>query len=300
MKKIIQTIAGVIGMLCIMAAGVYAEEINVGYEFSDMDYQEAVFDEQMYEGQWVDVDTHIQLFLPLEWTTEDIEEYKESNGELLFGASFGRNTTLSVLGEDHFRKEMPNVTTELDFDSEFHLLVAVMLSAQCTDKRVNMVTPELFRQYPTPQSLADATEDDVFALVKSVSYPNAKSRHLVEMARQLVERFDSVVPQTLDELVTLSGVGRKTANVMLSVAFGQGAMPVDTHVYRVSHRIGLVNDSDNTPLKVEQRLSRYIPKEELGLAHHWLLLHGRYVCTARKAHCYRCPIAHVCKSNEKR
>ena len=201
---------------------------------------------------------------------------------------------------DHFRKEMPNVTTELDFDSEFHLLVAVMLSAQCTDKRVNMVTPELFRQYPTPQSLADATEDDVFALVKSVSYPNAKSRHLVEMARQLVERFDSVVPQTLDELVTLSGVGRKTANVMLSVAFGQGAMPVDTHVYRVSHRIGLVNDSDNTPLKVEQRLSRYIPKEELGLAHHWLLLHGRYVCTARKAHCYRCPIAHVCKSNEKR
>lgn len=196
----------------------------------------------------------------------------------------------------HFRKEMPNVTTELEFGSEFQLLVAVMLSAQCTDKRVNMVTPELFRHYPTAYEMAKAEAEDLFELIKSVSYPNAKSRHLAEMARLLVERFNGEVPQTLDELTSLPGVGRKTANVMLSVAFGQGAMPVDTHVFRVSHRIGLVNTTDNTPLKVELRLSKYIPKEELGLAHHWLLLHGRYVCTARSPHCDRCQISNVCKS----
>lgn len=196
----------------------------------------------------------------------------------------------------HFRNEMPNVTTELEFGSEFQLLVAVMLSAQCTDKRVNMVTPELFRHYPTANDMAKAESEDLFELVKSVSYPNAKSRHLAEMARMLVERFNGTVPQTLEELTSLPGVGRKTANVMLSVAFGQGAMPVDTHVFRVSHRIGLVNTTDNTPLKVELRLSKYIPKEELGLAHHWLLLHGRYVCTARSPHCDRCPISNVCKS----
>ena len=196
----------------------------------------------------------------------------------------------------HFRNEMPNVTTELEFGSEFQLLVAVMLSAQCTDKRVNMVTPELFRHYPTADDMAKAEAEDLFELVKSVSYPNAKSRHLAGMARMLVERFNGTVPQTLEELTSLPGVGRKTANVMLSVAFGQGAMPVDTHVFRVSHRIGLVNTTDNTPLKVELRLSKYIPKEELGLAHHWLLLHGRYVCTARSPHCDRCPISNVCKS----
>lgn len=196
----------------------------------------------------------------------------------------------------HFRKEMPNVTTELEFGSEFQLLVAVVLSAQCTDKRVNMVTPELFRHYPTAYEMAKAEAEDLFELIKSVSYPNAKSRHLAEMARLLVERFNGEVPQTLDELTSLPGVGRKTANVMLSVAFGQGAMPVDTHVFRVSHRIGLVNTTDNTPLKVELRLSKYIPKEELGLAHHWLLLHGRYVCTARSPHCDRCQISNVCKS----
>ena len=196
----------------------------------------------------------------------------------------------------HFRNEMPNVTTELEFGSEFQLLVAVMLSAQCTDKRVNMVTPELFRHYPTADDMAKAEVEDLFELVKSVSYPNAKSRHLAEMARMLVERFNGTVPQTLEELTSLPGVGRKTANVMLSVAFGQGAMPVDTHVFRVSHRIGLVNTTDNTPLKVELRLSKYIPKEELGLAHNWLLLHGRYVCTARSPHCDRCPISNVCKS----
>ena len=194
----------------------------------------------------------------------------------------------------HFRKEMPNVTTELDFGSEFQLLVAVMLSAQCTDKRVNMVTPELFRHYPTAEAMAKAEEEDIFMLVKSVSYPNAKSRHLLEMARQLTERFEGKVPQTLDELTSLPGVGRKTANVMLSVAFGQGAMPVDTHVYRVSHRIGLVNEGDNTPLKVEKRLSKYIANDELGVAHHWLLLHGRYICTSRAPHCDKCPFDDIC------
>ena len=195
---------------------------------------------------------------------------------------------------EHFRKEMPNVTTELEFGSEFQLLVAVMLSAQCTDKRVNQVTPELFRHYPTAEAMAKAEAEDILVFVKSVSYPNAKAAHLAEMARQLVGRFDGKVPATLDELTSLPGVGRKTANVMLSVAFGQAAMPVDTHVYRVSHRMGLVAPSDNTPRKVEERLSQYIPKEELGLAHHWILLHGRYVCTARKPHCEKCKIAEGC------
>ena len=200
---------------------------------------------------------------------------------------------------EHFRKEMPHVTTELDFGSEFQLLVAVMLSAQCTDKRVNMVTPELFRHYPTAEAMAKAEEEDIFMFVKSVSYPNAKSRHLLEMARQLTERFEGKVPQTLDELTSLPGVGRKTANVMLSVAFGQGAMPVDTHVYRVSHRIGLVNEGDNTPLKVEKRLSKYIANDELGVAHHWLLLHGRYICKSRKPECEKCPITAACKNFSK-
>ena len=196
----------------------------------------------------------------------------------------------------HFRKEMPNVTTELNFGSEFQLLVAVMLSAQCTDKRVNMVTPELFRHYPTAEAMAEAEEGEIFELVKSVSYPNSKAKHLAEMARQIVTHFGGEVPQTLEELTTLPGVGRKTANVMLSVAFGKGAMPVDTHVFRVSHRIGLVNENDNTPYKVEKRLGKYIAQEELGLAHHWILLHGRYICTARKPHCEQCQISEACKS----
>ena len=194
---------------------------------------------------------------------------------------------------------MPNVTTELEFGSEFQLLVAVILSAQCTDKRVNQVTPELFRHYPTAEAMAKAEAEDIFEFEKSVSYPNAKAAHLAEMARQLAESFDGQVPSTLDELTSLPGVGRKTANVMLSVAFGQAAMPVDTHVYRVSHRIGLVSASDNTPRKVEERLRKYIPQEELGLAHHWILLHGRYVCTARKPHCEKCKIAEGCLEREK-
>ena len=198
-----------------------------------------------------------------------------------------------------FGTARPNATPEVEFGSEFQLLVAVILSAQCTDKRVNQVTPELFRHYPTAEAMAKAEAEDIFVFVKSVSYPNAKAAHLAEMARQLVERFDGKVPSTLDELTSLPGVGRKTANVMLSVAFGQAAMPVDTHVYRVSHRIGLVSASDNTPRKVEERLRKYSPQEKLGLAHHWIILHGRYVCTARKPHCEKCTIAEACLEREK-
>ena len=195
---------------------------------------------------------------------------------------------------EHFRKEMPEVTTELEFGSVFQLLVAVVLSAQCTDKRVNLVTPDLFRRYPDAKTMAQAEADEIFEYVKSVSYPNSKAKHLVELSRMLVERFKGQVPSDMNQLLELPGVGRKTANVMQAVAFGQSAMPVDTHVYRVSHRLGLVSKSDNTPLKVEQTLKKHIPAADLSLAHHWLLLHGRYVCTSRSPHCAKCPLEAVC------
>ena len=195
---------------------------------------------------------------------------------------------------EHFRKEMPEVTTELEFGSVFQLLVAVVLSAQCTDKRVNQVTPDLFRRYPDAKTMAQAEADEIFEYVKSVSYPNSKAKHLVELSRMLVERFKGQVPSDMNQLLELPGVGRKTANVMQAVAFGQSAMPVDTHVYRVSHRLGLVSKSDNTPLKVEQTLKKHIPAADLSLAHHWLLLHGRYVCTSRSPHCTKCPLEAVC------
>ena len=195
---------------------------------------------------------------------------------------------------EHFRKEMPEVTTELEFGSVFQLLVAVVLSAQCTDKRVNQVTPDLFRRYPDAKTMAQAEADEIFEYVKSVSYPNSKAKHLVELSRMLVERFKGQVPSDMNQLLELPGVGRKTANVMQAVAFGQSAMPVDTHVYRVSHRLGLVSKSDNTPLKVEQTLKKHIPAADLSLAHHWLLLHGRYVCTSRSPHCAKCPLETVC------
>ncbi len=195
---------------------------------------------------------------------------------------------------EHFRKEMPEVTTELEFGSVFQLLVAVVLSAQCTDKRVNQVTPDLFRRYPDAKTMAQAEADEIFEYVKSVSYPNSKAKHLVELSRMLVERFQGEVPSDMNQLLELPGVGRKTANVMQAVAFGQSAMPVDTHVYRVSHRLGLVSKSDNTPLKVEQTLKKHIPAADLSLAHHWLLLHGRYVCTSRSPHCAKCPLEAVC------
>ena len=194
----------------------------------------------------------------------------------------------------HFRKEMPEVTTELEFGSVFQLLVAVILSAQCTDKRVNQVTPELFRHFPDARSMAQANDDEVLEYVKSVSYPNSKAKHLVGMSRMLMERYDGEVPSDMNLLLELPGVGRKTANVMQAVAFGQSAMPVDTHVYRVSHRLGLVSKTDNTPFKVEQTLKKNIPAADVALAHHWLLLHGRYVCTSRKPHCEKCELAALC------
>jgi endonuclease-3 len=197
-----------------------------------------------------------------------------------------------ILG--HFREKMPMVTTELDFGSTFQLLVAVVLSAQCTDKRINQVTPDLFAHYPDAQSMAKAEEEDIFEWIRSVSYPNAKAKHLVEMARVLMEKFNGEVPSTLEELLTLPGVGRKTANVIQSVAFGKATLAVDTHVYRVAHRLGLVSKSDNTPYKVEMALTKYIPEEDIPNAHHWLLLHGRYVCTARKPHCEKCEINKYC------
>ena len=197
-----------------------------------------------------------------------------------------------ILG--HFREKMPVVTTELDFGSTFQLLVAVVLSAQCTDKRINQVTPDLFAHYPNAKSMAKAEEEEVFEWIKSVSYPNAKAKHLVEMARVLMDKFDGEVPSTLDELLTLPGVGRKTANVIQSVAFGKATLAVDTHVFRVAHRMGLVSKSDNTPYKVEMALTKYIPEEDIPNAHHWLLLHGRYVCTARKPHCDKCELASFC------
>lgn len=195
---------------------------------------------------------------------------------------------------EHFRNEMPEVTTELEFGSVFQLLVAVVLSAQCTDKRVNLVTPDLFRRYPDAKTMAQAEADEIFEYVKSVNYPNSKAKHLVELSRMLMERFKGQVPSDMNQLLELPGVGRKTANVMQAVAFGQSAMPVDTHVYRVSHRLGLVSKSDNTPLKVEQTLKKHIPAADLSLAHHWLLLHGRYVCTSRSPHCAKCPLEAVC------
>ena len=189
---------------------------------------------------------------------------------------------------------MPQVTTELDFGSVFQLLVATMLSAQCTDKRVNMVTPELFRHYPDAKTMAQAEADDVLEYISSVSYPNAKAKHLVEMARMLMSDFNGEVPQTMEDLQRLPGVGRKTANVIQAVAYGKGAMPVDTHVFRVSHRLGLVSEKANTPLKVEMVLRKNIAEDVLADAHHWLLLHGRYVCQSRKPKCDMCPFTTFC------
>ena len=199
---------------------------------------------------------------------------------------------------DYFRKQMPEVTTELAFSSPFQLLVATMLSAQCTDKRVNEVTPALFERFPDVRRMAEAEEGEVYDYVKSVSYPNSKSRHLVQMARMVVEEFGGEIPSDPQLLVKLPGVGRKTANVVQAVAFGKPTMAVDTHVYRVSHRMGLVSRTDNTPLKVEQQLMRYIPEEDVPKAHHWLLLHGRYVCTSRAPHCGQCPFAAVCPTGK--
>ena len=189
---------------------------------------------------------------------------------------------------DHFRQEMPRVTTELEFGSAFQLLVATLLSAQCTDKRINMVTPALFARYPDARSMAAATVDEVYELIRSVSYPNAKAKHLVEMSCQLVERFNGEVPESAVDLTSLAGVGRKTANVIRAVWFGKATMAVDTHVYRVSHRMGLVPATADSPRKVEDYLMANIPEADIPNAHHWLLLHGRYICKSAKPLCEQC------------
>jgi len=194
----------------------------------------------------------------------------------------------------HYADQMPHATTELDFGSVWQLLVAVMLSAQCTDKRVNQVTPALFDRYPDAASMAAAEPEDVYEYVRSVSYPNAKARHLVEAARMIVGEYGGEVPADMEQLQRLPGVGRKTANVMQAVAFGRSAMPVDTHVYRVSHRLGLVPATANTPRKVEDELRRNIPETLCADAHHWLLLHGRYICQSRNPKCGECPFDSFC------
>lgn len=193
----------------------------------------------------------------------------------------------------YFAEHNPDADTELHFGSEFQLLVAVVLSAQCTDKRVNMVTPALFAQYPTAEAMAAAPVEAIYEKIKSVSYPNSKASHLSGLSKMLVSDFGGHVPQTMEELQRLPGVGRKTANVMLSVAFEQPAMAVDTHVFRVAHRLGLVKNAE-TPLETEKQLVKHIPQDQLRRAHHWLILHGRYVCTARNPQCAKCGITAFC------
>ena len=194
---------------------------------------------------------------------------------------------------EYFQKEQPNPETELQHGGAFELLVAVMLSAQCTDKRVNMVTPALFEAYPTPQAMAAASVEDILEYVKSVSYPNSKAAHLQAMAQQLVDEYDGQVPDNMKDLTSLPGVGRKTANVILGIIFHQATIPVDTHVYRVSHRLGL--SQGKTPNDVERDLTRHIPAELRFKAHHWILLHGRYICKAQRPDCLNCGIQQYCK-----
>ena len=200
---------------------------------------------------------------------------------------------------EYFEKAMPMAETELHYSNPFELLIAVILSAQCTDKRVNMITPPLFHDFPTPEALAASTPEVIFEYIRSVSYPNNKAKHLVGMAKMLVSEYNSTVPDTLEKLVKLPGVGRKTANVIQSVVFNKAAMAVDTHVFRVSHRIGLVPKSCTTPLATENYLMKYIPKDIVPKAHHWLILHGRYVCIARSPKCAECGLNGICKESLK-
>lgn len=193
-----------------------------------------------------------------------------------------------------FQHEMPIAETELHYENPFQLLVAVILSAQCTDKRVNMTTPALFEAYPTPETMSKATQEDLFGYIRSISYPNNKARNLLGAARMLVDEFGGEVPDDMDLLLRLPGVGRKTANVMLSVVWGKAAMAVDTHVFRVSERIGLTTNS-RSPLETEKTLCRNIPDEIIPLAHHWLILHGRYVCKSRRPDCLNCGLTEICR-----
>jgi endonuclease-3 len=200
---------------------------------------------------------------------------------------------------EYFTTNFPDPETELQYANPYELLVAVILSAQCTDKRVNMVTPPLFERFPDPESLALSNSEEVFSYIRSISYPNNKSKHLVGMGRMLVEQYDSQIPASVDELQKLPGVGRKTANVIASVIFNQPAMAVDTHVFRVSHRIGLVPSTATTPLAVEKVLMKHVPSQMVPKAHHWLILHGRYVCIARNPKCDECKLKSFCAYYEK-
>ena len=199
----------------------------------------------------------------------------------------------------YFSQHNPDAETELTYENPYQLLVAVILSAQCTDKRINMATPALFNAFPTPAHLAASTFDDVFPFIKSISYPNNKTKHIIGMAKMLVDIFRNVVPSDIKELQKLPGVGRKTANVIASVVYNQPTMAVDTHVFRVSKRIGLVTQTAKTPLEVEKQLVKFIPEEHIPKAHHWLILHGRYICLARSPKCMACEITEICKHFEK-
>ena len=194
----------------------------------------------------------------------------------------------------YFAQHAPDAETELLYGNTYELLVAVILSAQCTDKRVNLTTPALFKRFPTPYDLAKVSSDEVFNYIRSISYPNNKAKHLVGMANMLIHDFNGEVPSNTTDLQKLPGVGRKTANVIASVVFKQPTMAVDTHVYRVSKRIGLVTQTANTPLAVEKQLIKHIPEELVHVSHHWLILHGRYVCTARSPQCSNCGISSFC------
>jgi endonuclease-3 len=198
----------------------------------------------------------------------------------------------------YFSEHQPEAETELYYENPYQLLVAVILSAQCTDKRVNLTTPAIFKHFPTPETLAQAEFDEVFALIRSISYPNNKAKHLIGMAQMLVADFGSEVPSTIDELVKMPGVGRKTANVIASVIFNQPAMAVDTHVFRVSARLGLTLKANN-PKQAEDQLMKFIPEQYVARAHHWLILHGRYTCLARNPKCEECKISDFCKSYKK-
>ena len=196
---------------------------------------------------------------------------------------------------EYFNETMPVAESELNYSTPFELLVAVILSAQCTDKRINQITPALFEKYPDAQKMSEAGEEDIFGFIRSVSYPNNKAKHLVGMAKMLVEKYGGEVPSTGEELEKLPGVGRKTANVIQAVIFQKAKMAVDTHVFRVSHRIGLVSSKCTTPLAVEKSLTKNIPLDIIPLAHHWLILHGRYVCKSRNPQCEKCGLQSICK-----
>lgn len=200
---------------------------------------------------------------------------------------------------DYFSQHNPEAETELYYENPYQLIVAVVLSAQCTDKRVNLVTPAIFESFPSPELLMLSDFDELFPYIRSISYPNNKTKHLLGLAKMLVEDFGSVVPEDIDELQKLPGVGRKTANVIASVVYNQPTMAVDTHVFRVSKRLGLVTQTAKTPLEVEKQLVRHIPEEHVPKAHHWLILHGRYICLARKPICTQCPITLMCRYFDK-